>query len=175
MIREISADVLRHDFFALLGEVEAGRIFDGSNADHVVWLERLIAARELLGARTFADYDDAGEPIGFITVLFGQGPPGGIAYEHRVEILDLGLVASHRGRGVGARLLAHAEDEARTGKFTCIFVATYAGERRAVAFYLREGYVPVATLPDVHGPGDEGMVYLRKRLPVPSSSDARGR
>jgi hypothetical protein len=34
----------------------------------------------------------------------------------------------------------------------------------AIAFYGKNGMTPVATLPDVHGPGDEGMVYIRKVL-----------
>lgn len=163
-IREISGAELRRDFLALLGELEEGRAFDPSHLPHVEWLEKLVAARELLGARSFAAYAPTGEGLGFVTILCGHGLPGTRWFAHRVEILDLGIIAAQRGHGIGARLLAHSEEAARAGGFQCIIVATYGGSRRAISFYLREGYTPVATLPDVHGPGDEGMVYLRKFL-----------
>lgn len=164
MICEISSAELRRDFFGLLGELEAGPSFDPSVPSHASWLDRLIAARELLGAQTFAAYTAADEGIGFIALLFDRGPPGFASFGHKVEILDLGLFPQHRGRGVGARLLSRAEEEARSGKFHCLVVATYARQHRAIHFYLREGFVPVATVPDVHGPNDEGMAYLRKLL-----------
>ena len=164
MIREISSAELRRDFFSLLGELEAGPSFDQTIPSHASWLDRRVAARELLGARTLAAYTSAGEGIGFIAFLLDQGPPGLVSFGHKVEILDLGLLPQHRGHGVGARLLASAEEHARNGKFYCLVVATYARQHRAIAFYLREGFVPVATVPDVHGPNDEGMAYLRKLL-----------
>ena len=164
VIREIGSEELRRDFFGLLGELEAGSSFDGSNRDHAAWLARLVEARRLMGARTFAAYTAEGETVGFITALFDEGPPGVASFGHKVEILDLGLEPRHRGRGVGARLLAHLEVEGRDRKYHCVIVATYARQKRAIDFYVREGFVPVATLPDVHGPGDAGMLYLRKIL-----------
>jgi GNAT superfamily N-acetyltransferase len=164
VIHEISSEELRRDFFGLLGELEAGPAFDPSIPSHASWLDRLVAARERLGARTFAAYTSADEGIGFITLLFDHGPPGFASFGHKVEILDFGLFPEHRGRGVGSRLLTRAEEEARSEKFHCLLVATYARQHRAIAFYMREGFVPVATLPDVHGPNDEGMTYLRKLL-----------
>ncbi len=60
------------------------------------------------------------------------------------------------GRGLGARLMAHCESVARQEGYHCLLVSTYAKQERAIRFYLREGFVPVATIPDVHGPSDEG-------------------
>jgi GNAT superfamily N-acetyltransferase len=164
VIREIRSDELRRDFFGLLGELEAGSSFDRSNRDHAAWLERLLEARRLMGARTFAAYTAEGEAAGFVTALFDEGPPGVASFGHKIEILDLGLEPRHLGRGAGARLLAHLEADGRGRKYHCLIVATYARAQRAIEFYVREGFVPVATLPDVHGPGDAGMLYLRKLL-----------
>jgi hypothetical protein len=43
-------------------------------------------------------------------------------------------------------------------------VATYAGSSQTVSFYVKNGFCPVAVLPDVFGPKAEGMIYLRKLL-----------
>jgi hypothetical protein len=43
-----------------------------------------------------------------------------------------------------------------------MYVSTYAKDKEAISFYLQNGFVRVATLPDVHGPGDDGNVYMRK-------------
>ena len=93
----------------------------------------------------------------------GPGDPAGDfgCLQHR---LDLGLHPEYRGKGYGTELLQHAEALAREVGVRSLYVSTYARERRVIAFYGKHGLVPVATLPDVHGPDDEGMVYMRKVL-----------
>jgi len=34
-----------------------------------------------------------------------------------------------------------------------------------IHFYGKNGYVPVSVIPDTQGPGDEGTIVMRKRLP----------
>ena len=46
----------------------------------------------------------------------------------------------------------------------CMYLSTYAKKYEAIAFYGKNRFVPVATLPDVHDPNDEGNVYMRKIL-----------
>ncbi len=53
-------------------------------------------------------------------------------------------------------LVRHGLDVSRELGLYCCYVATYAGDAGTVGFCLHCGFVPIATLPDVHGPGDEG-------------------
>jgi ribosomal protein S18 acetylase RimI-like enzyme len=72
-----------------------------------------------------------------------------------------------RGKGYGSELLLHVEKLAIERGTTSPYASTYAKEHRVIAFYGRNGLAPVATLSDVDSPGDEGMVFMRKRLRQP--------
>jgi len=164
MIREISEqDVVEH-FFELMGELECGRHIDCGDPKHAAWLKKLIAQRIMLGVRFLAYFLDDGTPAGFIALKFDEGPNGLARGWGKCEILDFGFHPEYRGKGYGTALLQHAEALSREVGVRSLYVSTYAKERRAIAFYGKNGLVPVATLPDVHGPDDEGMVYMRKVL-----------
>lgn len=163
MIREIDeSDVLTH-FFSLMAELECGGNFDPANPYHTAWLKKRIALRFIQGAKFFAYFVDTAS-VGFIALLMDEGPEGIQCFGNKAEILDFGLLAEHRSRGYGSALLRHAEQVAREAGAYSLYASTYACSHRAIAFYGRHGLVPVATLPDVHSPGDEGMVYMRKVL-----------
>jgi ribosomal protein S18 acetylase RimI-like enzyme len=70
-----------------------------------------------------------------------------------------------QGRGLGARLLKHAEDDARTHGARVFFIETsglpqYEPTRR---FYLKYGYEQEARLRDYYAAGDD-QVLFRKAL-----------
>ena len=70
-----------------------------------------------------------------------------------------------QGRGLGARLLRHAEDDARARGARVLFIETsgmpqYDPTRR---FYLKYGYDQEARLRDYYAPGDDQVVF-RKAL-----------
>ncbi len=164
MIREVDQQEIVAHFFDLMGELEAGNHYHPDDPDHVAWLTRRIAVRASQGTRFFVYEIDGGVPAGFIALLFDEGPDGVASGWGKCEILDLGFFPQHRGKGFGSELLKHVEDLAREVGVRSLYVSTYAKENRAIAFYGKNGLTPVATLPDVHGPGDEGMVYMRKVL-----------
>jgi ribosomal protein S18 acetylase RimI-like enzyme len=73
-----------------------------------------------------------------------------------------------QARGVGARLLRHAEDDARNAGARLFMLETsslphYELTRR---FYLKHGYDKEAVLRDYYADGDD-MVVFRKRLAPP--------
>ena len=77
------------------------------------------------------------------------------------------ILRSRAGRsrtGGGDALAFPALDEARAAGAYCLYVTTYAGNKDSMTFCIHLGFVPVASHPDVHGPDDEGNVYLRKIL-----------
>ena len=161
MIKQIDqAEVERH-FFGLMAEIECGNHFRADDPGHVEWLRKRINLRFVQGATFHGYFLDDGRPVGFIAVLLDQGPG---SFRGKLEILDFGFLPDHRGKGYGTELLGHVEGLATEMGATSLYTSTYAKEHRVIAFYGRSGLVPVATLPDVHGSGDEGMVYMRKKL-----------
>ena len=66
---------------------------------------------------------------------------------HRGEIAKVLVHRSARGRGVGARLMARAEDEARAeGKTLLVLDAVTGGD--AARLYDRLGWTTVGVVPD---------------------------
>jgi len=159
-IREVSEPNLG-PFFDLMGEVEAGRHFDPANPEHVAWLRKRIGRHRGNDVRFYGLYADDGTPLGIIGMLIEDY----INIDWRLGyITDLGVFARHRKQGCGSRLLDFAAELARQERCYCVYVDTYAGSSDNVAFYARNGFVPVATLPDQNGPGDEGQVWMRKTI-----------
>jgi GNAT superfamily N-acetyltransferase len=169
MIREIGEADVAAAFFALMGELECGRRFNENNATHVAWLTRRIALRFAQGARALAYMLDDGTPAGFISFLIDEGPPDIPFFGQKAEILDFAFLPAYRSMGYGSVLLKRVEALCAQAGVYVLYTSTYAANHRAITFYGRNGLVPVATLPDVHGPGDEGMVYMRKIIKPPVS------
>lgn len=67
----------------------------------------------------------------------------------------------HRGSGIGARLLAAFEDEARRRGCTHVFVTSFTFQ--APDFYRRQGYEEIFRWESVPTPGRDD-VHLRKQL-----------
>ena len=80
------------------------------------------------------------------------------------QILDIGVPGIFRGKGLGKQLLMFAEEVARKHKVYCVYLSTYAKAAEPIHFYIRNSYVPVATLPNINGPKKDGNVFLRKIL-----------
>ena len=160
MIREITEDEVRRNFLALMAEVEAGGGFDMENASQTTWLHRCISRRVGRGGKFYALYSSEGGPIGLYCLLIEDHP----ARKGYAEILDLGVVESHRRLGNGSLLLQDAERKSRAANVCCVYVSTYAGNADAIAFYQQSGFTPVAELPGLNGPNDRGQLFLQKEL-----------
>src|SRR5262249_3711817 len=84
----------------------------------------------------------------------------------------LAVLPTHQNHGIGGRLLAWFEDEARL-HFRNLWLCVSAFNIDAQRFYARHGYVHLATLHDLMRAGD-GELRLRKRtvrwLPTPPRS-----
>jgi GNAT superfamily N-acetyltransferase len=165
MIRDLSQEEVAGTFFDLMIEVEGGDQFDRTNAAHTAWLTQRIVRRFGGGAQFNGCFLDDGRPVGLVGTLLEDHPYlGGYG-----EIVDLGVYAGFRRQGHGSRLIAHAEGLARRAGVPRLYIATYAGAHGVIAYYGKRGYAPAAILPDVHGVGVPGRVYLLKTL-----SAARG-
>ena len=81
----------------------------------------------------------AGRPIGWINVAETRT----LEYGAFAEVLGLVVDANARGAGVGAALLAQAEQWARTRGLPSVRLRSNVIRERAHAFYRREGYAEI--------------------------------
>jgi GNAT superfamily N-acetyltransferase len=105
----------------------------------------------------------ADDPDGGLAGYACHGPIAGTL--HSFDLYWIVVAPARQGRGLGRRLMAAAEAEARSLGGRRVYVDTsstpaYAPTR---AFYAACGYVPAAELPDFYAPGD-GKVILCKVL-----------
>ncbi len=149
---------------------------------HIPALVHLMTASPLLrrydvtprGARS--SLLDALRDRDIVLVAVAQGQVFGFAWVVATDALDrsaylrLLLVAEGRqSHGVGADLLAAAERSARTRGCRHMLLLVTSSNRRARAFYAREGYRYVGRLPDFARPGLTEAMYVRswRRLRAP--------
>ena len=105
---------------------------------------------------------DDGTPVGFVALLTEEPLEGVAIFGKKAGLLEIGVAEEFRGGGYGKELLDYAEEQSIIGGAYCLYAATYARDHDTIRFYGRNGFIPVATLPDVNGPGDDGDVYMRK-------------
>lgn len=163
MIKKILKDEF-NPFFNLMGEVELGSKYNPSNEEHKIWLEKKITSHFSRGVEFIALYEANDKPLGFAALMIEKGPKDIPYLSHKAELYDIAIFPEFRGKGFGKILLDNVEKNAREEKMYCLYMSTYANDEKVINFYEKNGYTLVATLPDVHGPNDEGVVYLRKVL-----------
>lgn len=163
MIKEIREEQFS-PFFELMAEVECGKHFDFNNQNHIDWLKKRISIYFFRGTKFFGYFSDDNSPIGFATLLIDEGPKGISCMGQKCELLDIGVIPQYRGKGIGSELLKYVAEYAEKSGVYCMYMSTYAKDYKVIAFYGKNGFVPVAILPDVHGPNDEGIVFMRKIL-----------
>lgn len=102
------------------------------------------------GGQTWVAVVD-GEVTGFIILIFR---PGYLLLE------NVAVLPAAQGRGIGARLLALAEDHARTLHVPEIRLYTNAAMTENLAYYPRHGYT------ETHQAHQDGFrrVFFRKRV-----------
>lgn len=149
-------------FFDLMGEVELGSEFNSTNENHRSWLKRKIESHYQRGMSFYALYDENEKPVGFASLLIEKGPSDISYFNQKAELYDIAIFPEHRGKGLGGKLLKYIENIVKKENRYCLYISTYEGDPKAIGFYETNGYSLVATLPDVHGPSDKGIVYLRK-------------
>ena len=119
------------------------------------------------------DYHAGAHVEGHRAVTFEQqGQPIGFAYyapiamtDHTWDLWWIAVGKHTHARGVGSKLLRHAEDDIRAAGGRLLVIETsslpkYALTRR---FYVKHGYEQAGVIADFYADGDD-IVYFRKRL-----------
>jgi acetyltransferase len=91
---------------------------------------------------------------------------------HRAEVQRVAVAAGARGSGVGRRLMAALEDEARERGLTLLWLTTHAGTE-AARFYEAIGYTELGVMPNYSrlpdGTLSPGAFYHRELTPDPTT------
>lgn len=97
-----------------------------------------------------------GRVLGYALVLLPAG-------SMRARLYSIATAAGARGRGLGSRLLAAAEQAARDRGRAEISLEVRADNMAAIALYSRRGYVEHARIPGYYEDGAPA-IRMRKRL-----------
>lgn len=98
---------------------------------------------QVLGSALISVAELDGEVVGMVEVVPLPEPP-----DHQILISRRGadvhtvVLDGHRGRGVGAALVAEAEQIAAAHGVSILFAGIFATNEEAVAFYSRAGFGP---------------------------------
>jgi GNAT superfamily N-acetyltransferase len=116
------------------------------------------------GAAWLAEAADGGAPIGFAllgpTALPGSNPDGS-----DVELKRIYTLSRVHGSGIGGALMQHAAEEAIRRGARRLLLGVYAGNARALAFYAKQGFEPVARRQFQVGERYYDDIVLAKVLP----------
>ncbi|MSU23219.1 MAG: GNAT family N-acetyltransferase [Opitutus sp.] len=103
----------------------------------------------------------AGRLVGSVQLELAQRPNS----RHRAELQKLLVLRAHRSRGLGAALLAAAEDHARRHQRSLVVLDTSASGN-ALGLYARGGYTRVGVIPryatDPDGPLIDTVIYYKE-------------
>jgi ribosomal protein S18 acetylase RimI-like enzyme len=102
--------------------------------------------------------DDADRVTGYI--LYGPVP----LTQGNYDIYWIAVDPRCQGQGVGRRLMAHAEQQARKagGRMICLETSSQGSYQRTREFYRRAGYLEESRIKDFYRPGDDRLTYVKR-------------
>lgn len=159
-IRRVMQDEI-NIFYELIGEIEYS-IFNVKNEEHLDWLKKRIDRLYYSGAEFFGAFSEKNNILGVIAILIDVPPKGINDGYNSCEVIEMGVQKDVRNNGCGSQLLKYAEDYVKSHNVYCMYMHTYAGDYDVIAFYGKNGFTPVGCIPDIYGPENEGMLYMRK-------------
>ncbi|MFF1407364.1 GNAT family N-acetyltransferase [Streptomyces sp. NPDC058294] len=133
------------------------------HADAVAWWRERADAARAGHIAVWAAVDPTDRVAGTVGLAF----PGKPNSRHRAELVKLMVHRRARGRGLGRRLLATAEDAAVAGGITLLHLDTETGSP-AEELYRSAGWTAAGTIPDYAAAPAGGLrptTLYYKRLP----------
>jgi ribosomal protein S18 acetylase RimI-like enzyme len=95
-------------------------------------------------------------------------------FHHSGYVRWIGVAPHAQRAGVGRLLMAYAEEQIlRCGPNVFLLVSDF--NRRAQAFYRRQGYAKVGAIPDYVVPGITEYLYRKSRGPIDAAGGERSR
>ena len=163
-IIECGEERFTHDFFPLIVDLWYSDKYDPRNTQHVEWVRRKIhAAFEDFGTALCA-YMKEDEPVGFFWYKHDTGLDGVRFCGKDAHIISCGLFEGFQRQGIGTIILNECCARIKANGGECLYTDTYTANRDSMMFYIKRGFIPVALFPGLNGDGDDGQVFLYKRL-----------
>ncbi len=123
---------------ALLADDALGRAREGGEMDRYLDAFEAVAANPMHALVVAEDEDGAIIGCYQLSILDGLS----LRAARRAQIEGVRVATGHRGRGIGAAMMADAEDRARAAGCALIQLTTNKSRDRAHAFYSRLGFEP---------------------------------
>ena len=118
---------MMRSFYAELGEP-----FDAARAERTL---RALLEEPSYGAAWV--FREEGRAVGYLVVTHGYS----LEFDGRIAVVDeVYTVPEMRGRGLGARALALAEEHCRRHRISALRLEVHQENRRALALYERNGF-----------------------------------
>ena len=77
------------------------------------------------------------------------------------RLYSIAVAAAARGQGVGARLLADAERQARQSGASLVRLEVRPNNPGAIRLYAQHGYAPIGTYPNYYADGADALRYQK--------------
>lgn len=87
------------------------------------------------------------------------------------HIITIDVRSEARGRGVGSKLLASAEEQLRLWDRPKVRLETAVDNTAALAFYKKHGYVVISVVPRYYSNGVDALVLEKNLLSPPASAN----
>lgn len=106
--------------------------------------------------RFFVVADDGDEVVGYAGCFC---PGEGV----EADILTVGVIPSHRGRGIAREMIAQMEQWSRDRRASAMMLEVKVDNLEAISLYLSLSYMKISIRMDYFGPGIDAQV-MRKEL-----------
>ncbi|MER6733118.1 GNAT family N-acetyltransferase [Streptomyces puniciscabiei] len=148
------------------GGASVGFLAALTHAEAAAWWRERAEATAAGRLAVWAALDGTGRPAGTVSLAYPDKPNS----RHRAELVKLMVHRSARGRGLGRRLLATAEQAAAAAGITLLHLDTETGSP-AEQLYRSAGWTQAGVIPDyAESPGGElrPTTLYYKRLEPPA-------
>ncbi|MGW1288952.1 GNAT family N-acetyltransferase [Streptomyces sp. NPDC002586] len=142
-VRERAGQLARLLTDAVAGGASVGFLAPLAQEEAVAWWRERAEATAAGRFALWAALDAVGRPVGTVSLAHPDKPNS----RHRAELVKLMVHRSARGRGLGRRLLATAEDAAAAAGITLLHLDTETGSP-AEHLYRSAGWTEAGTIPD---------------------------
>lgn len=164
-ITECNEEQFKKDFMPLIIDLWYGDKFDPDNQQHNDWIQRKIHATFVNFGAAICVYSDNGESIGYLWYQHDTGIEGVAFSGKAAHIIQMGLYEQYQRQGIGTMLLDDVCRRIKGNGGECLYTDTYANDNlQPMAFYIKNGFVPIAYHIGLNGANDWGQVYFYKKL-----------
>ncbi|MFD7687674.1 GNAT family N-acetyltransferase [Streptomyces sp. NPDC059781] len=125
------------------GGASVGFLAPLDRAEAVAWWKERATAVAAGRLAVWVAYEESGRVLGTVSLALPDKPNSA----HRAELVKLMVHRAARGRGLGRRLLAVAEEAAAARGVTLLHLDTETGSP-AEHLYRSSGWIPVGAIPD---------------------------